>query len=925
VRVPADLPRWRRAAELIGRRAESAVLDQVIGAVRAGQSRALVVYGEPGVGKTALLDQVAVAARNFQVIRAGGVQSEMELAYAGLHQLCLPLLDRIGQLPQPQAQALRTAFGIDTGPAPERFLIGLAVLGLLSDAAHDQPMMCLLDDYQWLDRTSAQVLAFVARRLGAESVGLVIATRVVGEDLHGLPELAVGGLRASDAGDLLDSVLTSPVDARVREQIIADTHGNPLALLELPRWLTPAQLAGGFGLPGALPLSNTIEDSFGRRAAALPASAQRFLLVAASDPSGDPTLVSKAAAQLGLDADAAAPAVKAGLVEVGTRVRFPHPLVRSAVYQAASREQRRQVHGALAEATDPELDPDRRAWHRAQAATGPDEEVAIELERSASRAQARGGVAAASAFLVRAATLTEDPARRADRALAAGRALIQTGSFDEALDLLSMTEAAVRTDAQRARIATIRAELAFVMNRGNDAAPLLLDAARRLETIDPAAARATYLDALSAAIFAGGMAAPGGDLRTVARAVRAAPPPPANPPASDLLLDGMAAMYNSGFEAGLPLLRDALAAFRVGVPTGDQLRWLWLASITAMTLCDDELWDVVTERHVALARSTGAVSQLPIALTLRAMFLLFSGDLTAAWMLADEMQATKDATGLHLAPIGAVGVLAFRGDEALAVPAFQAAIEDATQRGEGVGITMTHWARAAFNNGLGRYRDAVSSAQRAIDPESDRGSHVLRWIELIEGAVRSDQPKIAEDAYGRLADLTTATGTQWALGLLARSTALLSSGDEAESAYRESIERLGRTRMRLDLGRAHLLFGEWLRRERRNSAAREELRTARNMLGPMGVTGFAERAARELRAAGESVRKRTKANRRDELTAQEAQIARMARDGLSNPEIASRLFLSPYTVQYHLRKVFTKLGISSRGQLERVLPHNPDT
>ena len=901
------------------------MLDQVIGAVRSGQSRALVVHGEPGVGKTALLDHVAVQARNFQVIRAGGVQSEMELAYAGLHQLCLPLLDRIGKLPDPQAQALSTAFGLDTGPTPERFLVGLAVLGLLSDAAHDQPMMCLLDDYQWLDRTSAQVLAFVARRLGAESVGLVIATRVVVDDLHGLPRLAVDGLRAADAGDLLDSVLTGPVDARIRDQIIADTHGNPLALLEVPRWLTPAQLAGGFGLPGALPLSNSLESGFGRRAAGLPASAQRFLLVAASDPSGDPTLVSKAAARLGLEPDAAAPAVEAGLLEVGTRVRFPHPLVRSAVYQAASPDQRRRAHGALAEVTDPDLDPDRRAWHRAQAATPPDEDVAIELERSASRARARGGVAAAAAFLVRAATLTDDPARRADRALAAARALIQTGSFDEALDLLSMTDAAVRTEVQRAQIATIRAELAFVMNRGNDAAPLLLDAARRLETIDTAAARSTYLDALSAAIFAGGLAGPGGDLRTVARAVAAAPPPPADPPASDLLLDGMAAMYNQGYAAGLPMLREALTAFRAGVPSGDELRWLWLASIAAMTLGDDELWDALTERHVEIARGTGVVSQLPIALTLRSLFLLFSGELTAAWMLTDEVQAIKEATGLRLSPTSAVGVVAFRGDEALASTVFPAAIDDAAQRGEGVGITMTEWARAAFNNGLGRYRDAVSSAQRAIDPESDLGSHVLPWVELIEGAVRSDQPSIAEDAYGRLADVSTATGTHWALGMLSRSKALLGSGDEAESDYRESIDHLGRTRMRLDLARVHLLFGEWLRRERRNNEAREELRIARNMLGPMGVTGFAERAARELRAAGESVRRRTKANRRDELTAQEAQIARMARDGLSNPEIASRLFLSPYTVQYHLRKVFTKLGISSRGQLERVLPHNPET
>lgn len=898
------------------------MLDQVIGTVRAGQSRAIVLHGEPGVGKTALLDYLAVQARNFQVVRAAGVQSEMELAYAGLHQLCLPLLAGVDRLPGPQRQALRTAFGIQTGPAPERFLVGLAVLGLLSDAANDRPLLCLVDDYQWLDRTSAQVLAFVARRLGAESVGLVLATRVVGDDLRDLPELAVAGLPASDAGDLLDTVLTGPVDARVRDQIIAETRGNPLALLELPRWLTPTQLAGGFGLPIPLPLSSSLEESFGRRAAALPAPAQLLLLIAASDPVGDPALVWKAAAQLDLEPEVAVPAVEAGLLELGARVRFQHPLARSAVYQAASPDDRRRVHGALADVTDPGVDPDRRAWHRAQAAAGPDEEVAAELEHSAGRAQARGGVAAAAAFLLRAATLTSDPARRADRALAAAQALIQTGSLDEALDLLSMTEAGVLTDAQRARTAVIRAQLAFVLNRGSDAAPLLLDAARRLEGIDLAAARATYLDALSAAILAGRLAGPAGDVVTVARAIEAAPRPE-HPRPSDRMLDALAALYSRGFAAALPVLRDALAVFTGGLSAEDELRWLWLGSITAMTLCDDAQWDALTARHEQVVRNAGAVSQLPLALSLRGLFLLFSGDLTAAWMLSDEADVLKEATGLHLTSTSTVGVAAFRGDDAWAPGVFQAAIEDATRRGEGVGITMIEWARAAFNNGLGHYREAASSVRGSIGPDADHGSLVLPWIELIEGAVRSEQPGLAEEGYRRLAGVTSANDTDWARGVQARSQAQLGAGEEAERRYRESIERLGRTRLRLDLARAHLLFGEWLRRERRYHEAREELRTALTMLDVMGVTGFAERARRELSAAGGSARRRTTASRHDELTAQEALIARMARDGLSNPEIASRLFLSPYTVQYHLRKVFTKLGISSRSQLEGVLPHNP--
>jgi DNA-binding CsgD family transcriptional regulator len=907
---------------LIGRRVECAVLDHLIGKVLSGQSQALVVHGEPGVGKTALLEYVALNAQHVRVVRGGGVQSEMELPYAGLHQLCLLLLGRLDHLPQPQAEALRIAFGISAGPPPNRFLVGLAVLGLLSDAAEERPVLCLVDDEQWLDHASAQVLAFVARRLGAESVGLVLATRVVSGDLAGLPDLAVAGLRAADAGALLDTVLTGPVDARVRDQIVAETRGNPLALLELPRGLTAAQLAGGFGLPGAVPLSGSIEESFGRRADALPASTRLFLLVAASEPAGDPMLARQAAARLGIEADvAAAPAIEAGLLELGVRVRFRHPLARSAVYRSAPAEDRQRVHRALAEVTDPRLDPDRRAWHRAQAASGPDEDVAAELEHSAGRARARGGVAAIAAFLLRAAMLTLDPARRADRALAAAEAQLQAGSFDSALDLLSMAEAGPLSDVQRARVAMLRAQLAFVMNRGSDAPPLLLTAARQLESVDSALARATYLDALSAAVFTGRLAGADGDVLRIARAAGAAPPPPGRPRAWDLLLDGTAAIYNRGYVAGLPMLRQALIEFGDGMSAEEELHWLWLASITAMQLCDDDQWDSLSARHVELARTTGALSELPLALTLRALFLLFCGDLTTAAALAEEAQAVKDATGTSLAPYATLTLVAFRGDEAVTSDLLHTTLADVTRRGEGVGITMAEWANAVLNNGLGRYDDAVAAARRSIGYESDRGSLALPCVELVEAAVRSEQPRTAADAYGRLAEVTSASGTDWALGLLARSKALLSDGDEAERLYSEAIACLGRTRLRVDLARVHLLYGEWLRRARRLIEAREQLRTAQSMLDAMGMAAFAERARRELRAAGITVRKRVDARRHGELTAQEAQVARMARDGLSNPEIASRLFISAHTVQYHLRKVFTKLGVSSRGQLELVLPH----
>ena len=919
--MPADLSRWRRAAELIGRRAECALLDQLIGSVRSGVSRALVVHGEAGVGKSALLEYLAGQALGYRVIRSSGVQSEMELPFAGLHQLCAPLLDRLDDLPVPQRAALRTAFGLDAGPTPDRFVVGLAGLNLLSDVAQERPLLCLVDDYQWLDRASAQVLAFIARRLGTESVGLVFATRGVSSDLAGLAEVAVGGLAAAEAGALLDSVLAGPVDTRVRDQLVAETRGNPLALLELPRGFTPAQLAGGFGLPGTGPLSGSIEESFARRAGGLLEPARWLLLIAASDPSGDSALVWRAAAALGIEVDAATPAIETGLIELGARVRFRHPLARSAVYRSASAQQRQRVHRALAEATDTQLDPDRRAWHRAQAASGPDENVAAELEHSAGRARARGGLAAAAAFQLRAATLTLDPARRAARALAAAETHLQAGSYDAALDLLAMADAGALTDFQHAQADLIRARVAFVTNRGSDAPPLLLRAAKRLEPIDTALSRALYLDALSAAIFAGRFARPGGDVLAVACAAGTAPSPD-SPRVPDLLLDGTAAMYNRGYATALPPLRKALRGFGVGMTTEEELRWLWLATTAAMRMWDDERWEVLTARHIELARNAGALSELPLALTSRAYLLLFRGDLDAAAAMADEEQAIKESTGTALAPYIALGVAAFRGDEDRVAELHDTTVLSVTQRGEGVGLTFAEWARALLYNGHRRCNDALSAAKRATSYAPDPGSLIWPLVELIEGAVGTQENEVAVNAYDHLAEMTSASGTDWALGLQARSKALLSGGDEAEGLYRESINRLDRTRMRVDLARAHLLYGEWLRRERRHNEAREQLRTAHTMFETMGMAAFAERANRELRAAGGPARKRVDASRYDDLTPQEVQVARMARDGLSNPEIAGRLFISPHTVQYHLRKVYTKLGLTSRKQLEHALPHS---
>src|SRR5262245_3066142 len=918
-----DWPVTCRAAELTGRDFERRVLDRLVEAVRAGESQALVVHGEPGVGKTALLEYLRGSAPGCRIERAAGVQSEMELAFAGLHQLCAPMLDRLEAVPVPQREALRTAFGMSAGPAADRFLVGLAVLSLMSAVAERQPLICLVDDGQWLDYTSRTVLAFVARRLGAESLGLVLATRVAGGDLAGLPELAVGGLGEAEARALLDVALPGPIDARVRDQIVAETRGNPLALLELPRGLTVAELAGGFGLPGAVPLAGSIEKSFGRRIGALPHQTRRLLLLAAADPSGDPALVWRAAGPLGISAGATGPAADAGLAEFGTRVQFRHPLARAAAYRSAPALHRQQAHRALAEATDQQLDPDRRAWHRAHAAPGPDEGVAAELERSAGRAQARGGLAAAAAFLQQAAVLTLEPARRAKRALAAAQVTAQAGAWDPALRLLATAEAGPLSELDHAQVDLLRGQIAVASNRGSDAPPLLLKAARRLEALDVRLARETYLEALSAAQYAGRFVT-GGSLREVAEAARVAPPPPQRPGAPDLLLDGLALLITEGHAAAAPTLKRAVRAFSgAGISAEEGERWLWIAWPSALILWDDEAWQKLTTRGVQLARDAGALGVLPNALQQSAGLQLYEGHFAAAEALCDEAASIAEATGSALPPYVPLAIAAFRGREGEASELAETSRRDVTRRGEGLGLTFVSWATAVLYNGLARYQDALAAAQSAFEDPHELAWSTQAAVELIEAATRSGMADPAPGALERLSRSTRASGTDWALGIEPRSRALVSEGKAAEDLYREAIDRLGRTHVRVDLARAYLLYGEWLRRERRRSEAREQLRTAHDLLEAMGIAGFAERARRELQATGATARKRTLPARQEDLTAQEAQIARLARDGLSNPEIGTRLFISAHTVQYHLRKIFAKLGITSRSQRDRALPSGP--
>src|SRR6266702_3832991 len=812
------------ARRLLSRRSECAALDQLVASVRAGPSRALVLRGEAGVGKSALLEYLVQHASGCGIARAVGVESEMELAYAGLQQLCAPYLDRLERLPGPQRGALGTAFGLRDGDAPDRFLVRLAVLSLLSDIAEKRPLVCIVDDAQWLDAASAQTLAFVARRLGAESVGLVFAVREPSGERHleGLPELALGGLDDGDAQELLGSVLAGPLDERVRDRIVAETRGNPLALLELPRGRTPAELAGGFGLSGGPAVPGRIEQSFRERLAPLPKATRLLLLVAAAEPTGDPVLVWRAAAGLGIGPDAAASAAAVGLVDFG-----------------------------------------------------------------------------------------------AQRALLAAQGKYQAGAPDAALRLLAMAQAGPLDEHERARAQLLHAQITFAMTRGRDAPPLLLEAARRLEPLDPRLARETYLEAFAAALSADRLVR-GGDAREVAAAVLAADWE-SSTRACDLLLDGLALLTREGYVAGAPALKVALRAFRdEPLSEEDELRWLWLACRIARALADDGAWDELTARHLDVARRAGAFSALPVALTDRVLVELFSGRIGVAMSLAAESDAVVEATGSHLTLRTSIVLANWRGRDAVALALIEARREDVLRRGEGLWLAANDWGSAIRYNGVGRYEDALAAAEQAAEAARGLGPSILLLAVLIEAAARSGQAERATGPLAQLAEITHATGTDWALGTHARAAAMLAEGGTAERLYREAIERLSHIKTRATLARAHLLYGEWLRRENRRVDAREQLRVAYAMLSDMGMEAFAERARRELVATGETVRKRT-VETLDELTPQEVQVARLAAGGQTNPEIGTQLFLSPRTVEWHLGKVFGKLGVSSRKELRAAL------
>ncbi|MFI5709372.1 AAA family ATPase [Kribbella sp. NPDC051620] len=897
------------------RREERAVLHELLQAVRAGMSRALVVRGEVGIGKTALLDHLAAEATDCRVLRIAGVEPETDVTFAGLHQLVAPLLGRLDRLPEPQRDTLRITFGLAAGPTPDELLIGLSLLGLLADAAAERPLVCLVDDAQWLDTATLRAVTFVARRIQAESVGLVLAVRdsYEGTGFDKLPELVVSGLPEQDARELLAATFRGAADQRVIERILAESQGNPLALLELPKDLTLPEAAGGFGLPSAAAVSARLDRVYQGRLAMLPLNTRLLLLVAAADPTGDAELVWRAATRLGLGSQALAPATKSGLIEIGTRVGFRHPLVRSTVYRAASPEDLRLAHRALAEVTA-DSDPECRSWHFAQAAAGPDEALAADLELSAGLARARGGAAAAAAFLNKSVELTPDPARRAARAVSAAETKYAAGAYPAALNLVGLAQSGPLDPLHRARADIVRARAAWALGDSRDTLAVLLQAAGQLGSVDVERSRDTYIEAVATATFAGALGSEV-DVLQLAGALRSAAPAPAPARAADLLLDGLTVRFADGYPAGVPLLRVAVQAFRAPDLTDADIEWLPLACAAAAHLWDIDSWSELATRKVRLTRRAGALSTLPLALDSSASLHVLTGELTETRSLLDELRTVRDVTGTSAVPMSAVLCAAWQGDDTSLSTLAEQSADELKARGTSLSLSVMSWSQAVLANGTGRYAVALTAATEATQQYfATNMPPGGAFAELVEAATRSGQLDQARAGIEQLSAITTVAGTAWAVGVETRCRALVADDASADGLYRSAIEQLSSTRVRGELARTHLLYGEWLRRGGRPTQAREQLRTAHTMFTDMGMMAFADRAGAELRAAGGSIRSRDGGSA-DKLTAQEAQIVLLVREGLSNVEIAARMFISPRTVEWHLSNVFAKLQITSRRQL----------
>jgi DNA-binding CsgD family transcriptional regulator len=921
VRDPSDGSRTRSTPALLGRDQDRHALSAALQRARDGHGGAIVVRGEAGIGKSALVSDLADAALDFCLYRVAGVESEMELPYAGLQQLCDPILDCLRELPDSYREALDTVLGRSAGSPPDRFLVGMAVLDLVGAAAARTPVVWIVDDAQWLDRSSMQTVGFLCRRLGAERAAIVIAARGFEHDadLDGLPELRLDGLGDKDAGALFDSVVAGPTDPAVRDRIISETRGNPLALLELPRAWTTAELVEGLSQSDGITLSGRLERSFAKRLAELPPDTQTLLTLAAAEPKGDPALLWTAAERLGLDWSSAAPAEVEGLIEFGRHVYFRHPLVRAAAYRGAPIRKRLDAHRALAEVTDPVRDPDRRAWHRASSTVTHDESIAYELEQAAARAKSRGSLLAAAAFLERAALLTADGARRANRNLAAAEAKRDAGALEPALRLLTAVESEPPSELRGALTEQLRGRIAFDQRRGADAAALLLSAARRLEPFDARLARDAHLEALAAAVWATDPDRRD-QLRDAGLAARNAPTLHHSLRATDLFLDAFALRVTAGYEVAAPALTRALAAIHdLNLGADNVERMVWLAGNRIGGVAALEAWDfdaafALARQQVSIARGSGALVQLQFVLNFEANNVVLTGDLERASSLIEEERRLSIMTGVP--PLGYSGLFveAFRGDPARGLPLIAATIATATANGLGRTIGYAHCANAILCNALGRHADALRSARRVVAGDM-LGFSTFAAPELAEAASRTgDLVALAEiDRWMQVR--ASATPTEWAIGIAALVGALAAERADADELYEKSIAHLGKTPLLVAHARAQLLYGEWLRRQGRKGDARDQLELAHSALLAMGVEAFAERARRELSATTGRRRRRFIDAPSTQLTSQELQIAQLVKQGLSNREIGDRLFLSPRTVEWHLRNVFGKVGVSSRREL----------
>lgn len=909
--------------DLVGRDAECFRLERLHGDLLRGNSATLVLRGEVGIGKTALLNYIVDISSSLHVSEARGIESDMELPYAGLHQLCGPFLDGIPLLPAPQAEAIRVAFGISRGEAPERFLVGLAVLTLWAKASETRPLLLVVDDAQWLDRLSAQTLEFVARRLVAEQIALVMAVRTPegAKAFAGLDELWVRGLSSTATGALLDSAVDGPVDPKVRSRIVAETRGNPLAVLELCRGRSAVDLAYGLQQHRDHSIADQMVHDYARRISELPTATQQLLLLAAAEPVGDPSLLVRAANELGIAVDAA-PATSAGLIEVGESIRFAHPLARAAAYIAADPVDRRSAHRALARATDESQDPDRKAWHFAQAADGPDEAVAAGLERAAGRARERGGMAAEAVLHERAAELTPDAVTRGHRALAAAEAHFSAAAPDRATELAAMADQCPMHPMDEARLTRLRARVLFARSRGQEAGPLLLDAAAQFSQLHSSLARDTYLEAISAIVFSGRVHGAHG-AQAAALAARRSHAPASSSVAADHLLQGVSAILALGPRQGLPTLKAALVPFVEEQHHSREaaLRWLLLTPVALESFIHHDwnlnAWEQISSRAVRVARDLGALGVLPSALIYAGGVKIHHGDFVGAAALLDEAEELTRATGQAQHAYGHLVLSAWRGDRDDAIRLIAAVRDLGQSSGEASLVAATGYVSSVLFNGLARYDQAVEAAGEAIAHDGFNFSG-LSLVEHLEALTHLGRRDDAERSLARLLELTDATETGWARGARARGRALLSNGAPAATLFEEALDAFESARVRVEVARTHLNYGEWLRRNRRAALARDHLRTSFDMFNVMGARAFAERARRELLATGEKLAVPTPA-RVNQLTPQEEQIALLAASGLTNPQIGAELFISPHTVEWHLRKVYSKLDIASRKDLERAL------